>query len=187
MLQEEIELNSYKGISEAIYNYANSIKDNFETNIIIRKNKFNGIDYSKELQTAIFNKAKEEFNKIGKRVFINNGEKIYVSNADIKESIAKTVRSIEQKVLLAEHIAVFAKLDKVIEHGVKINYAPEIKNRPKFKKWDYYATPVIIDGEKYIIEFDTTVRDNNEKHFRLERLYKLKDIKKQVVPTGKIN
>ena len=115
MIQEEVKLNSYNGISEAIYNYVNSIKDNFKTNIIIRKNNFNGIDYTKELQSTIFNQAKKEFNKIGKRMFKNNGENIYVSNADIKESIAKTVRSVEQKVLLIEHLTVFSYLDKIIE------------------------------------------------------------------------
>ena len=186
MIQEEIKLDSYERISDAIYDYANSIKDNFKTDINIKRNKTDDIDYSRELQSTIYNKAKEKFSKIGKRIFKNKGEYIYVSNADIKESIAKTVRSIGQKELIEEHLEIFAYLDKIIENAVKINYASEIKSRQEFKKWDYYATPIKIDNKKYIVEFDTVIRDNAEKHFRLERIFRLKDIKKQVVPTGQV-
>ena len=40
----------------------------------------------------------------------------------------------------------------------------------KYKNWDYYATPITIDGQNYIVEFGTVLRDNGQKHFRLERI-----------------
>ena len=186
--ENEVSTNAYQNIGEAMYDYANKIKNNFETNIEIETNKSKvPIDYSSQSQTTIFNKAKTVFSKIGKNVFKNNGENIYVSNSDIKESIAKTVRNTEQKKLLAEHIEVFENLDKIIENGEIIARGNEMKGRSQFQNWDYYATPIILNGENYIVEFDTVLRDNGQKHFRLERIYSLDEaIKKQDVPTGKI-
>ena len=44
-----------------------------------------------------------------------------------------------------------------------------------------------VDGQNYIVEYDTVLRDNGQKHFRLERIYSLdKATQKQVAPTGKI-
>lgn len=182
------DINSYQNINEAMYEYANNIKDNFETNINIKTSKSTvPVDYSTQSQTSIFNKAKSVFSKIGKNVFKNNGENIYVSNSDIKESIAKTVRNINQKKLLAEHIEVFENLDKIIENGQVIARGSEMKGRSQYKNWDYYATPITINGENYIVEFDTVLRDNGQKHFRLERIYSLNEAtQKQVAPTGKI-
>lgn len=182
------DINSYQNINEAMYEYANNIKDNFETNINIKTSKSTvPVDYSTQSQTSIFNKARSVFSKIGKNVFKNNGENIYVSNSDIKESIAKTVRNINQKKLLAEHIEVFENLDKIIENGQVIARGSEMKGRSQYKNWDYYATPITINGENYIVEFDTVLRDNGQKHFRLERIYSLNEAtQKQVAPTGKI-
>ena len=45
-----------------------------------------------------------------------------------------------------------------------------------------------VDGQNYIVEFDTVLRDNGQKHFRLERIYSLNEAtQKQVAPTGKID
>lgn len=182
-------INTYQNINDAIYDYVNTIKDDFRTNINIQTNKSNvPVDYSTQSQTTIFNKAKESFSKIGKKVFKNNNDDIVVTNEDIKESVAKTVRNTEQKKLITEHIEVFSKLDKIIENGTKIASSTENKNRVKYKNWDYYATPVTIDGKNFIIEFDTVLRQDGEKHFRLERIYSLDEvIQKQVVPTGLLN
>ena len=182
-------INTYQNINCAIYDYVNTIKDDFRTNINIQTNKSNvPVDYSTQSQMTIFNKAKESFSKIGKKVFKNNNIDIVVTNEDIKESVAKTVRNTEQKKLITEHIEVFSKLDKIIENGTKIASSTENKNRVKYKNWDYYATPVTIDGKNCIIEFDTVLRQDGEKHFRLERIYSLDEvIQKQVVPTGLLN
>ena len=186
--ENEIAIDKYQNINEAMYDYANKIKDNFNTTINIETNKTKiPVDYSQKPQTTIFQKAKEVFSKIGKNIFQNNGDNIYVSNGDIKESIAKTVRNTEQKKLLAEHIEIFSNLDRIIENGTLIAKGNETKGRSEYKKWDYYATPIKINGDNYIVEFDTVLRDNGQKHFRLERIYNLEEaIKKQVAPTDKI-
>ena len=186
--ENEIAIDKYQNINEAMYDYANKIKDNFNTTINIETNKTKiPVDYSQQPQTTIFQKAKEVFSKIGKNIFQNNGDNIYVSNGDIKESIAKTVRNTEQKKLLAEHIEIFSNLDRIIENGTLIAKGNETKGRSEYKKWDYYATPIKINGDNYIVEFDTVLRDNGQKHFRLERIYNLEEaIKKQVAPTDKI-
>ena len=172
-------INTYQNINCAIYDYVNSIKENFQTDIDIKTNKTKiPIDYSTQSQMTIFNKAKEVFSKIGKNVFKNNGEDIYVSNSDIKESIAKTVRNTNQKKLLSEHIEVFRYLDKIIENGQIIARGSETKSRSQYKNWDYYATPITIDDQNYIVEFDTVLRDNGQKHFRLERIYLLEEVAK---------
>src|SRR5699024_5122259 len=89
-------INTYQNINCAIYDYVNNIKENFQTDINIETNKTKiPIDYSTQSQMMI-----KVFSKIGKNVFKNNGENIYVSNSDIKESIAKTVRNTNQKKLL---------------------------------------------------------------------------------------
>ena len=169
-------LKKYSNITDAIIDYANEINDNFQTNIVINIKKDNLIDYSNELQTVIFNKSKQEFSKIGKKYFINNKDIIYVTNEDIKEIIAKTVRNLEQKKLINEQIALFSNLDKIINNGKLITYTKELKNRQKYLKWKYYATPIKINRSKYIVEFDTVLRSDNEIHFRIMRLYKLSNI-----------
>ena len=169
-------LKKYTNITDAIIDYANEINDNFQTNIVINIKKDNLIDYSNELQTVIFNKSKQEFSKIGKKYFINNKDIIYVTNEDIKEIIAKTVRNLEQKKLINEQISLFSNLDKIIYNGKLITYTKELKNRQKYLKWKYYATPIKINRSKYIVEFDTVLRSDNEIHFRIMRLYKLSNI-----------
>lgn len=107
--------------------------------------------------------------------------------AILKKVLPKTVRNTNQKKLLAEHIEVFENLDKIIENGQVIARGSEMKGRSQYKNWDYYATPITINGENYIVEFDTVLRDNGQKHFRLERIYSLNEAtQKQVAPTGKI-
>lgn len=141
-------INAYQNINDAIYDYANSIKDNFQTDINIEVNKSKvSIDYSTLSQVTIFKKAKNVFARIGKNVFKNNGEDIYVSNSDIKESIAKTVRNTNQKKLLVEHIEVFSKLDKIIENGQIIACGSETKSRFQYKNWSYYATPITVGDQ----------------------------------------
>ena len=185
MITEKQNLKHYTNISDAIYDFAKSLENHFETNIEIKKDKeIHSIDLT---QVAIFNQAKEMFGKIGRKVFKNNNETIYVSNS-VKESIAKTIRNNEQKKIIAEHMEVFANLDKIIENGIKIATANERKGRYQNLKWDYYATPIKIDGKKYIVEFDTLLRERNEKHFRLQRIYSLENvIKKQAIPTGRVD
>lgn len=102
---KNIELNNYSNISDAINDYVGLIGDNFRSDVNIRVAK-EYLEYSELSQTIIFKKAKEQFAKIGKRALVNNKETIYVSNSDIKESIAKTIRNREQKKLIGLHLVV---------------------------------------------------------------------------------
>ena len=92
-------INTYQNINCAIYDYVNSIKENFQTDINIETNKTKiPIDYSTQSQMMIFNKAKEVFSKIGKNVFKNNGENIYVSNIVIlKKVLPKQLETLIKK------------------------------------------------------------------------------------------
>ena len=144
-------------------------------------------DYTTELQATIFSKAKQEFNNIGKNIFKNNKDIIYVSNGDIKECVAKIVRNTEQKRLLSLHMLLFSNLDKIINKGIKIASAKETKGRYQNLKWDYYIVFIVINRKKYIVEFDTLLRERNEQHFRLQRIFTLNSIKKQATATGRVD
>lgn len=183
---QKIKINKYQNITDAIFDCVNNIKNISYTNIKINKSIM-FTDYSKELQTNIFSKAKQEFNNIGKNVFKNNNDIIYVSNGDIKECVAKIIRNTEQKRLLSLHMLLFSNLDKIISKGIKIASAKETKGRYQNLKWDYYIVFIIIKREKYIVEFDTLLRERNEQHFRLQRIFTLNSIKKQATATGRVD
>lgn len=174
-------------IDEKVSEYIKSVKDNFNTDInidtnVVNKDNIVPIDYENEKQTTIYKRARDIFQKIGKRVFINknDGEKIYVTNTDINESISKTIKNPKQNKLLKENMAVFSKLDKIIENGKEIsNSKIDSKGRENFSDYRYYVTNAIINGKKYVVEFDTRVQERNngaeERHFRLERIYEIKE------------
>lgn len=183
---QKIKINKYQNITDAIFDYINNAKNMSCTNIKINKSIIS-IDYSKELQTIIFSKAKQEFNNIGKNIFKNNKDIIYVSNGDIKECVAKIVRNTEQKRLLSLHMLLFSNLDRIISKGIKIASAKETKGRYQNLKWDYYIVFIVINRKKYIVEFDTLLRERNEQHFRLQRIFTLNSIKKQATATGRVD
>lgn len=162
-----------KELQNAVQNYIEKTKNNFKTQINIPKIE-STLNLKQESESTIYKKAKDLFSNIKKKIFVNNGENIHVTNTDISESIGKTVRNGYQKELLDVNIAVFSQLDKIIENGEKIlKNVPELKNRSKYQSWDYYATPIVYNGQKYIVEFDTVIRNDGEKHFRLERVFPL--------------
>ena len=74
-MQTKEELKSYTNIKEAIEDYVKGIKNNFKPCVVIRTHKKK--DYRKELQTTIYNKAKEEFKKTGKNIFLNKLNKLF--------------------------------------------------------------------------------------------------------------
>lgn len=164
-------------IEEKINNYIENIKDNFITNIdiksnVVQENNESPINYKVQTEATIFKKAKDIFNTLQKKVFKNGDTDIHVDNADIKESIHHTLKDDTQKKLLNENLAVYSQLDKVIENAIQISEDSENKGRNKFSDWKYYASNVNIDGKPYVVEFDTTMKDG-ERHFRLERVYKM--------------
>ena len=164
-------------IEEKVNSYIESVKDNFKTNIdidskIVQQNNKIPINYKTQTEATVFKRAKDMFSTLQRKVFKNGDTDIYVDNSDIKESIHHTLKDNTQKKLLNENLAVYSQLDKIIENAVQISEDVENKGRDKFSDWKYYASNANIDGSPYVVEFDTTNKDG-QRHFRLERVYKL--------------
>lgn len=170
-------------IDEKVSNYIESIKDNFTSDVdidtsVVTDGNVPTSDYKNTKEVILRNRAKELFRKIGRRVFNNNNEKIYVTNTDISESIRKTITNPNQKNLMLENLAVFSKLDEIIENGKEISSsAIDIKNREQYSDYKYYVTNARVNGKNCVVEFDTRVQEKNngmkERHFRLERIYEI--------------
>jgi len=164
-------------IDKKIKEYISQEKENFTTNINIDTKVVSNTDevlinYKNTKEATVFKKAKTVFKSLGRNVFKNGNQDIYVDNSDIKESIHHTLKDNYQKSLLYENLAVYSKLGEVIESAVKISDSNEMKNRKQYSDWEYYVSKVNIDSKPYIVEFDTTMKDGN-RHFRLERVYEL--------------
>lgn len=182
-------------IEQKVNEYIEQVKDKFETDInidtsVVTSEDNAPVDYKTAKEVAIRGKAKELFSKIHRRVFKNNNEKIYVNNTDISKSINRTLKIPNQKELIYENLAVFSKLDKVIENAQEIAIAPiDNKGRTQYSDYRYYVSNVNIDGEPYVVEFDTRVQEGTsgkqERHFRIERVFELN--KEEVSATGTDN
>lgn len=170
-------------INEKVEEYRQNIKDNFTTDInidtkIVSQNDLPGINYSKQKQSFLYNKAKQLFSSIKKNVFKNNNQDIYVTNSDIHKSISETVRNKEQTGYAKENVAVFSQLDKIIENAELLSSdSKDNKGRTEYSNYEYYVSKANIDGNPYIVEFDTRLQKGStgkeERHFRLERVYPL--------------
>lgn len=175
---------------------SNNVKD-FQSDIkidtkIINANNAHRINYKIQSQGVIYNKAKELFSNIHRRAFKNNNQSIYVTNADIKESIEKTLKEPNQRKYLNENIAVFSQLDKVIENAELISSeSVDKKGRSQYQNYEYYVSKANIDGQPYIVEFDTRLQEGasgrKERHFRLERVYNINEITSQTSTDNSIN
>lgn len=168
-------------IDEKVNEYINQNRSNFKTNINIETKVVNDgepmeTNYKNAKETAIYQKAKNLFNKIGLKQFKNNNDTIYVTNQDIKESIRKTIKNPSQKRLINENIAVFSSLDKIINNAKELDVAQEHKDRSQYNSWKYYISEVNIDNKPYVVEFDTVLREDGQRHFRLERVYDINNI-----------
>ena len=163
-------------------------KDNFESNIeidtkVVDETSSIPLNYSKAGQSTLSNIAKKLFNALGKKSLHNKSEKIYVTNSDINESIAQTLKNPSQKILLKENLSVFSQLDKIVENAKEIENSntsiSDNKGRTQYSNYKYYYTHAYIDGEKSWIQFDTRVQKGTtgqeERHFRLERIYKINE------------
>lgn len=182
-------LKKKNSIEKILYNYSviNFNDSSFDT-LYMYSNLDKKYYYNKS-QAEIYKLAKAKFSKLGKRKFknINTGEEIYVSYGDIKESIAKILRNNEQKKFLPYHIEIFSFLDKIIVIGILISFDRELKKRSQFVSWEYYASCININSKKYIVQYDVVLRNNGEKHFRIERIFDFNElIKKQEIQTEKI-
>lgn len=178
------EKRNYK-IDEKVEEYIKNNEKNFESDININTNVLNTPDnlvtnYKNAKETVLYDRARKLFSGIHKRVFKNNNQNIYVTNADISESIHKTITNSKQKGLIKENLAVFSQLDKIIENGELISSEQyDNKSRNQYSDYEYYVSKVNIDGKACIVEFDTRLQKGSsgklERHFRLERVYKLNE------------
>ena len=148
---------------------------NLKTDINISTDIVNDINIKEIKQMEAYKTARDLFNQIHKRKFQNNNTKtnIYVTNSDIKESINTTYTYTEQRKYLKENVAIYSQLDNIIEKAELISNTNELKGRQNYQLWEYYAMPVNIDNNKFIVQFDTVQREDGETHFRVERLYKI--------------
>lgn len=182
-------------IDEKVKQYIEKNKVNFSSNIdietkIINEKNADNLNYKLQSQGVIY--SKELFSNIHRRVFKNNNQNIYVTNADIKESIEKTLKNASQKAYLNKNIAVSSKLDKIIENAELISSEKfDNKGRNQYENYEYYVSKVKIDEEPYIVEFDTRLQEGTsgkkERHFRLERVYNINEITSQTGTDKSIN
>ena len=180
---DDSKMSKQNTINQKVSEYIKKNKDNFSTNINIDTDILNTPDnlvrnYASAKETVLYDKARKLFKGINKKVFKNNNQYIYVTNADISESIHKTMTNKEQKRLMKENIAVFSQLDKIIESGELISSdKTDNKGRKEYSDYEYYVSKANIDGQPYIVEFDTRLQVGTtgkpERHFRLERIYKI--------------
>ena len=161
-------LNKYNNLEE-IFKYEG--KNN---NSIININLMD-IDLKNKTANEIYHIATKIFkNNHKKRTFINDKNKINVTNQDIKESIKKIYNDRIQNKYLKEHLAIFLILGNVIEKSNLVNQTIENKNRSKYITWNYYFSNLKIDNQLFNFEFDVVSRIDGENHYRVQRLEKSK-------------
>ena len=167
-----------------ISNERNSFKSNIKINTkVVDEASEIPLNYKKARQSALSNLAKKLFRNLHKRILNNKSEKIYVTNSDINESIAQTLKNPNQKAILKDNIAVFSQLDKIIENAIEIKSSDteiiDNKSITQYKDYKYYYTQTYIDGEQTWVQFDTRLQKGttgkDERHFRLERIYKINE------------
>ena len=111
-------------------------------------------------------------NNNDKNIFLNNKQRIIISNGDIKESINKIYRSKFQRIYLLEHLEIFANIKTVIKNATLVSQSTETKNRVDNTIWSYYLTSIIINKTRYLVEFDVISRKDGENHYRVQRIQK---------------
>ena len=164
-------------INENLLNKYSNVKDIFSNERInqdgIVSVKNIDFDLTNKTATDIYHIAADLFsNNHANNVFINDGNKIIVTNQDIKESINKIYNDRLQKKYLNEHLSVFTDLGDVISNAKLVNQTPEGKGREKYNLWSYYYSGLKINNELYNFEFDVVSRNDGENHYRLQRIEK---------------
>ena len=161
-------LNKYNNLEE-IFKYEDKNSD-FIINIDLMD-----IDLKNKTANEIYHIATKIFeNNHKKRTFINDKNKINVTNQDIKESINKIYNDRLQNKYLKEHLAIFLILGNVIEKSNLVNQTIENKNCSKYITWNYYFSNLKINNQLFNFEFDVVSRIDGENHYRVQRLEKSK-------------
>ena len=177
--------------SENYDNYKNLISkeeqkalNNFNPSVDIKiPNEIKNINIKDIKQTEAIKLAKTVFRDNNKTRTFKNDEtnnKIKVIADDIKESIHKTFSNKSQKKYLRESIASFTQINSIIKNGKKVSESNELKNRSKYKEWNYYIVQANINDNPFLIEYDASKQEDGW-HLRVERLKKI-NIKKVDTP-----
>lgn len=162
-------LNKYKNAEEIFAkerkNYKVNIIINTKLEILQKLNLQNlNINEIKKIAYNIFSSFHNNYK------FYNQKYEIIVSKRSIFESIQKIYHTRKQRELIKEHLIVFSCLGKIIEEATLVNQVFENKGRVKYKCWNYFLDGIIINNKKYLLEFDVVAMDNNENHYRIQRI-----------------
>jgi len=172
LIKDEL-LNKYKFIKDL---FDNETVDNYEVIVDYISNKLTNINPSNIKIEDIKKLAYEIFRQTHRdNRFINENNKILVSKSGINESVEKICNNYNQRELLIEHLKVFSKLGLIIEHAKLVNQVYERKGRLKYVSWHYYIDGIIIDNEKYLLQFEVVSMSNGKNHYRVQRLEKAND------------
>lgn len=170
-------LNKYANAKEMMTSEINNYDGKVEIKDASQIEELKNIDISTLNQTSIYHLATDIFDKYNNtNQFNNNGNKIIVSHADIKESI-KNIYNENQIKYLKEHLQAFSDLGDIIESATLSSQSLENKKNMQSTHqhnniWSYYLNGLKINGESYLFEFDVVSRDDGENHYRVQRIQK---------------
>lgn len=175
-------------INQELLNRHSNVRSIFEE----IKNKYNGevqidndidvsnIELLKLKPQEMYSYAKDIFSQHhDTNEFYNDGNKIIVSNRDIKHTVTYIYKTPGQKNMLEQHLYVFSDLGDIIEHATLINQSGSSDVGTEENSWHYYYDNLDIKGEKYTLVFDVVSRNNGENHYRVQRLEKQDIIKEE--------
>ena len=131
------------------------------------------IENNRISDTQLYHFAVAIFKKYNNsNIFFNDGNKIIVSNGDIKESVNKILHNLNQRKYLKEHLQVFSCMSKIITSAILVSQTIERKNRNNNYVWNYYVKAIKVNNIIYLLQFDVISRSNGENHYRVQRLKK---------------
>lgn len=162
-------LNKYSSVMEIfnnIYNYNNKV-------LKLNNNYLPDLNLVNIKSQEMYSLLKNVFKKYHyNNIFINNGNKIIVSNRDIKHTVTYIYKTPGQKKMLREHIIVIENLGQIIKHAKLINQSGSKDIDSEDNSWHYYYDNLNINNQKYVLVFDVVSRNNGENHYRVQRLQK---------------
>lgn len=183
-MKKKVSSENYNNYKTLISKEEQKALNNFNPSVDIKiPNEIKNINIKDIKQTEAIKLAKAVFRDNNKTRTFKNDEtnnKIKVIADDIKESIHKTFSNKSQKKYLRESIVSFAQINSIIKNGKKVSESNELKNRSKYKEWNYYIVQANINDNPFLIEYDVSKQEDGW-HLRVERLKKI-NIKKVDTP-----
>ena len=183
-------LNKYRSVTEMfIIETANY---NAKRSTIIKLKSIGEINIDKLSCQELYHLAVKIFKRYNnENIFINNDDKIIVSNGDIKESVNKIFSNPIQRNQIIEHLQIYANMGALIRNAKLSCQTYETKNRIDNTIWNYYVIWITIRKEKYLLEFDVISRKNGENHYRVQRLQKAvtsagNTVRNSITPTSEV-